>query len=113
MILRRGFLQLLLAGLLLVAQQHALSHALQHAQGDQSTQSQQQQHDGSGKQKTQSGMCDYHVSFAQVLGAPGSCAPPLPLPPAAGNQVAGDHQLPFLGSAKLLVPESRGPPVLL
>ena len=113
MILRRGFLQLLLAGLLLVAQQHALSHALQHAQGDQSTQSQQQQHDGSGKQKTQSGMCDYHVSFAQVLGAPGSCALPPPPLLAGGDQAPGDHQLPFVHSAKYLVPESRGPPVLL
>ena len=70
MFLRRGFLRLLLAGLLLVAQQHALSHALQHAHGDQSTQSQQQQQqrDDGGKQTSQSGLCDYHVSFAQVLG---------------------------------------------
>ena len=66
MILKRGLIQMVLAALLLVAQHGALTHQLRHWQDRLPARAQQQQDD---KQKAaHSGLCDFHVSFAQILG---------------------------------------------
>ncbi len=108
MILKRGLLQMVLAALLLAAQHGALTHQVRHLQDNLPVQSQQQD---DGKQKPQSGLCDFHVPFVQVLGGVGSVAPPLQI---AGNAVeSGFNHLPLAFQANLVVPASRGPPVLL
>ena len=108
MILKRGWLQMMLAALLLAAQHGALTHHVRHLQDNLPVQSQQQD---DGKQKPQSGLCDFHVTFVQVLGALGSAAPPLRI---AGNTVERSfNHLPSAYPANLVVPASRGPPVLL
>jgi len=108
MILKRGFLQILLAALLLAAQYAALTHGLRHWQPNPLAQSQQE--DGS-KQNAPSSLCDFHVAFAEVLGAVGSCA----LPPLVFATVSerGADPLSIAHTAVLLAPHSRGPPVLL
>ena len=108
MILKRGFLKIVLATLLLVAQYSALTHYIRHLQGNPPAQS--QQHNG-GKQTSQTGLCDFHVAFVQVLGALGSMAPPLQI--AANTVESGVNHLPVAYPANLVVPASRGPPVLL
>ena len=66
MILKRGLMQIVLAALLLAAQHGALTHQLRHWQDRLPAQLQQQDD----KQKAaHSGLCDFHVSFAQILGA--------------------------------------------
>jgi hypothetical protein len=108
MILRRGLMHILLAALLLVAQHGALTHQVLHAQDRLPAQSQQQDE----KQKAaHSGLCDFHVSFAQLLGAINCVKLPLRL---AANTVEhhGNHFPPAF-PADLVVPASRGPPVLL
>lgn len=106
MIMKRGLLQILLAALLLVAQHGALAHQVRHLQDNLPGQS---QHDG--KQKTQSGLCDFHVSFAQILGAVDAAL--LPLRIAANAVECGINHLPLAFPSDLVVPASRGPPVLL
>lgn len=108
MTLKRGILQILLAALLLVAQYTALTHGFRHWQPNQLAQSQQ---DESGKQKAQSGLCDFHVAFAEILGAVGSC----PMPFGIVAQATGRTAVPCFPNhtARLLVPASRGPPVLV
>jgi hypothetical protein len=108
MTLKRGLLQILLAALLLAAQYSALTHGFRHWQPGQLAQSQQ---DESGKQKSQSGLCDFHVAFAEVLGAVGSC----PLAAATVAQVYERSTPPrsLQHTAQLLAPLSRGPPVLV
>lgn len=108
MILKRGFLHVVFAALLLAAQHGALTHNVRHLQGDSPVQS--QKHTG-GKQNSQSGLCDFHVAFAQVLGALSSIAPPLRI--AANTVESGIHHLPLAYPANLVVPASRGPPVSL
>ncbi len=108
MILKRGLLQMLLAVSLLAAQHGALTHQVRHLQDNLPTQSQQQD---DGKQIPQSGLCDFHVTFVQILGVLGSAAPPLQI---AGNTVESSfNHLPGAFPANLVVPASRGPPVLL
>ena len=108
MILKRGLLQMVLAASLLAAQHGALTHQARHLQDNLPPQSQQQDHD---KQKSQSGLCDFHVTFVQVLGTLSSAEPPLQI---AGNTVEnGFNHLPSAVPANLVVPASRGPPVLL
>ncbi len=108
MILKRGLLQIVLAASLLAAQYGALTHQTRHLQDHLPVQSQQQD---DGKQKTQSGLCDFHVTFVQILGALGAAAPPLQI---AGNTVEGSfNHLPRAFPANLVVPASRGPPVFL
>ena len=102
--LRRVALHLLLTVVLLFAQHAALSHALQHA-GNLPAQTQQ---DDGGKQNPQSSPCDFHVSFAQLAGAVGSCSVAFHIP--QGDLHAGDGALSTGHSARLLVPASRGPP---
>ncbi|MEO8442733.1 MAG: hypothetical protein ABI547_09615, partial [Betaproteobacteria bacterium] len=99
-----------LAALLLVAQHAALTHHVWHLQDRLPAQAQQQEQEQ--KQKSaHTGLCDFHVSFAQVLGAVGCAIPPLRL---ATNTVEhhGNH-FPSAFPADLVVPASRGPPVLL
>ena len=108
MILKRGFLQILLAALLLVAQYAALTHGLRHWQPNQLAQSQQE--DG-GKQKAPSSLCDFHVAFAEILGAVGSCALPAGIVVQAYERSSISRL--SLHTAKLLAPFSRGPPALL
>jgi hypothetical protein len=108
MILKRGFLQVLLAALLLAAQHGALTHQMRHLQGNAPVQSQQ---DTGGKQTSQTGLCDFHVAFVQVLGALSSVAPPLQI--AVNAVERSSNHFPPAYPANLVIPASRGPPVLL
>jgi hypothetical protein len=108
MMLKRCWLQFVLAALLLVAQQGALTHHVRHLQDRLPAQAHQQNQ----KQKSaHAGLCDFHVSFAQVLGAVNCSTPSLLL---ATNQVEhhGNHFPPAF-SSDLVVPASRGPPIRL
>jgi len=108
MLFKRGLMQIMLAALLLVAQHGALVHQTRHLQ-DRLPQETQQQDD---KQKSaHAALCDFHVSFAQVLGAVACAKLPLSLA-ANGVEHHGNH-FPAAFSADLVVPASRGPPVLL
>lgn len=108
MILKSGLLQIVFAALLLAAQHGALTHQIRHLQDNLPAQS--QKHNG-GKQPSQTGLCDFHVAFVQVLGAVSSAAPPLQI--AANTVESGINHLPHASPANLVVPASRGPPVLL
>ena len=108
MILKRGLLQIALAALLLAAQHGALTHQVLHLQDRLPVQVQQQ--DGS-KKTAHSGLCDFHVAFAEILGAVGSAAPPLRLATNGAERGAGLSSSIF--PATVVVPASRGPPVLL
>jgi hypothetical protein len=108
MILKRGLMQVLLAALLLVAQHAAFTHQLRHLQDRLPAQAQQQDQ----KQKSaHTGLCDFHVSFAQVLGAVDCARMPLLLASNAVERTSNHarHTVP----ADLVVPASRGPPALL
>jgi hypothetical protein len=108
MLNRRTLLNLAIAALLLFAQYGAVTHALSHVHAGQPAQS--QQHDG-GKQSSPSVACAFHASFAQVLGAVGSCGwSPLA---AAGVEAPAQPRLLSAYAPRLLVPLSRGPPALL
>ena len=108
MILKRGLVQILLAALLLAAQHGALTHQVRHLQDRLPAQSQQQDK----KQKAaHAGLCDFHVSFAEVLGAVSCDKTPLNI---ARNAVELNlSQFPPAFPADLVVPASRGPPALL
>lgn len=108
MMLKRGVMQVLLAALLLVAQHVALTHQVRHLQDRLPVQAQQQDP----KQKTaHSALCDFHVSFAQVLGAASCDKAPLKV---SNNAVElSFNQFPPAFSADLIVPASRGPPSIL
>jgi hypothetical protein len=108
MILKRGLMQILLAALLLVAQHGALMHHVWHLQDRLPAQAQREDQ----KQKAAHAvLCDFHVSFAQVLGAVNCAAVPLRL---AGNSVElSRNHFSLAFPADLVVPASRGPPVLL
>ena len=108
MVLKRGLMQVLLAALLLVAQHVALIHQTRHLQDRLPAHAQQQDPQ---QKSAHAGLCDFHVSFAQVLGAVTCAALPLRL---AGNAVerSGNH-FPAAFPANRVVPASRGPPVLL
>ena len=108
MMLKRGLMQIVLAALLLVAQHGALTHQLRHWQDRLPAQAQQQDD----KQKSaHSGLCDFHVSFAQILGAVNCATPHLRL---AAHTVEhhGNHFSPAF-PADLVVAASRGPPAIL
>ena len=108
MILKRGLIQIVLAALLLVAQHGALTHQLRHWQ-DRLPERAQQQDDK--QTAAHSGLCDFHVSFAQILGGV-TCAQ-LPLRLAANTVEHNVNHLPRAFPADLVVPASRGPPVIL
>ena len=108
MILKRGLMQIVLAALLLAAQHGALTHQLRHWQDRLPAQLQQQDD----KQKAaHSGLCDFHVSFAQILGAVNCAQAPLRL--AATAVEHHRNHFPPAFPADLVVPASRGPPILL
>jgi hypothetical protein len=107
MIFKRGLWQIVLAVLLLVAQHGALAHQIRHLHDNIPGQSQQQE----GKQKSQSGLCDFHVTFVQILGAVDSAVLPVLL--AVNTLERGFNHLPLAYPANLVVPASRGPPALL
>jgi hypothetical protein len=102
---KRVFLQIVLAALLLFGQQVALTHGVSHAHGP------APEHQESGKGSFQSGSCNLHGVYSQILGA-------MPASPAAHSeqsllleQVAA-AALPC-AAAQALAPLSRGPPALL
>jgi hypothetical protein len=105
MVLKRGLLQILLAALLLVAQYAALTHGLRHWQPNPLVQSQQ---DEGGKQKSATGLCDFHVAFAEVLGVVGSCAISVTIAVNSHERSSILHAP--TRTAQLLTPLSRGPP---
>ncbi len=105
--IKRGLIEIVLASLLLIAQHGALAHQFRHVHDRLPAQTQQQ----NDKQKpAHAGLCDFHVSFAQILGAVNSTHVPLNL---AANTVEhhGNH-FPRAYPADLVVAASRGPPVL-
>jgi hypothetical protein len=108
MVLKRGLMQILLAALLLAAQHGALTHQVRHLQDRLPAQTQQQDQ----KQKSaHAGLCDFHVSFAEVLGAVSCDKTQLNI---ARNAIApGLKHFPPAFPANLVLPASRGPPVLL
>ncbi len=104
--LKRGILQLAFMVLLLVGQQAALVHALHHFATPAGTKSQT-----NGKTSgTDSGLCAFHVTCAQMLGGVNASALPLPLAANVFEQVIGYHAARF-GSSPLNL-HSRSPPVL-
>ena len=108
MMLKRGLMQLLLAALLLAAQYSALTHQTRHLQDRLPAQT--QQHDK--KQKSAHvGLCDFHVSFAEVIGAVNCTKILLKLASYTAEQ--SRNHLPRAFPANLVVPASRGPPELL
>ncbi len=108
MMLKRGLMQIVFAALLLVAQHGALTHQLRHWQDPLPAQVQQQDDK---QNSAHSGQCDFHVSFAQILGAVNCATPHLRL---AANTVEhhGNH-FPRAFPADLVVAASRGPPAIL
>lgn len=108
MMLKRGLMQLLLAALLLVAQHAALTHQTRHLQDRLPADAQQQDPQ---QKSADAGLCDFHVSFAQVLGAVTCAAGPLRL--ASNTAERSGNHFPPAFPANLVVPASRGPPVLL
>lgn len=108
MLMKRGLMQILLAAMLLVAQHGALTHQIRHLQDRLPAQAQQQDP----KQKSaHAGLCDFHVSFAQVLGIV-HCAK-MPLQLASNGAEASAERIPPLYPDDFVVPASRGPPILL
>ncbi|MEO7727593.1 MAG: hypothetical protein ABIS45_10105 [Burkholderiales bacterium] len=107
--LKRGLMQIVFAALLLIAQHGALTHHVRHLQDRLPAQTAGQQDKKQNPAHT--ALCDFHVSFAQVLGAVDCAAIPLQL---ANNAVerSGNHFPPAVPAASI-VPASRGPPVLL
>ena len=98
--------RILLAALLLAAQQAALAHAVWHAGGASDT--------VVDVKKTETGqnpLCDQHAALGAVLGAIG-CAAPLPAPVVHEFAALRAPLLPARDSAPL-VSAARDPPALL
>lgn len=108
MIFRRVLLQTALAALLLVAQHAALTHQVWHQHDGQSAPVEQQ---NNGKKAAHAALCDFHVSFAQVMGAV-SCDK-VPLKVANNTVELSFSHFPPAFRANRVVPASRGPPVIL
>ncbi|HUO43783.1 MAG TPA: hypothetical protein VMT94_02580 [Burkholderiales bacterium] len=101
-----GIFRLVLVGLLLFAQQAALTHEAEHAHDHEAPS--QQSEDG---KHFHSGLCAFHSVLAGVLGMAGASAPSLCI---ASNAV--EHRVNYvLVSAPVdaVIPVSRGPPILL
>lgn len=104
----RALMQLVCIGLLLAAQQGALTHQVLHLQDHLPVEHRQ---NDDAKQAAHSALCDLHGAFAEVLGAVGSALPPLRL---AANDA--EHDVGLSASASPVTPvtpAARGPPVLL
>lgn len=108
MSVQRGILQIVLATMLVVVQYGALTHQIWHLQHHPQTLA--QQHEGN-KQGSQSKFCDFHVAFAELLGAVNPAA--LPLRIAANTTERGASLPAFTFPATRVTPASRGPPVLV
>lgn len=106
--MKRSYLQIILAGLLLIAQHGAVMHQMQHAHGQLSGVSSQT---GGGKSLPQSDLCDFHAAFIQVLGIVNSAAdlPLIAVFAAERTSVHFTRQYP----SSPVIPASRGPPILL
>ena len=102
----RRIARILLAAVLLAAQQAALGHALWHAGTAQAASGSPQKSDAGRKP-----LCDQHAGLGAVLGAIG-CAPALAACPAPENAAVAALVLPARGNAPL-TPSSRDPPELL
>lgn len=98
--------RLAIAALLLFGQQMAIAHQAWHALDRGSARTQQYGIDGN----DQSNLCAFHADFESILSAVKS-TPPVLLP---GITVFEQFSasLPHHHSAKLIVPASRGPPLL-
>ena len=105
--MKRGVLQIVLAALLLLAQHTALTHQVQHLRDGLPAPSKQ---GDTGKQKSQSDTCCFHVAFAELLGSVNSAALPLQIVVNAVERSANLFSRAF--PADLVVPASRGPPNL-
>ena len=106
--MKRVFWRFVCVLLLLAAQHGALAHQIQHIQDYLPAQS--QQHDD-GKQSSQSALCDFHAAFTEILGSINPALPVLWL--AANTTERGIRPPSFDFPATLIIPASRGPPVLL
>jgi hypothetical protein len=103
----RHIARLLLAALLLAAQQAALEHALWHA-GTAQAASGEPQKSGSGRSNP---LCDQHAALGAVAGAIG-CAHALAARPTPEIAAVAAVVLPAHGNAPL-TPSCRDPPALL
>jgi len=93
--------------LLLFAQQTALTHAAWHATHE----SPPAQQDGKGKGSFQSGLCNQHFAFSQVLSGAHAASP---APPAPEHFVDQGKQQHYSHCVQVLLPfSSRAPPILL
>ena len=109
MTFKRGMLHVALAVLLLAAQHVALTHQLRH--GPDHPARLAQQNTNKDKQAAHQALCDFHVSFAQLLGAVNCADPVLRI---AANAVESDVQdVSGALRAQAIIPASRGPPALL
>lgn len=108
MISRRVLLLTVLVALLLVAQHAALTHPVWHLHDGRSAPGEQQDN---GKKSAHSALCEFHVSFAEVLGAV-SCDK-VSLKVAHNAVELSINRFAPAFPANLVVPASRGPPVLL
>ena len=106
--MKRGLMRILLTALLLVAQHAALTHQVWHLHDGQSAPAEQQ---NKGQKAAHSALCEFHVSFAQVLGAVSCDKTPLKI--ANNKAELGSSHVPPAFPANLVVPASRGPPVIL
>lgn len=105
--MKRAFVHLACLFLLLFAQQSALTHAAWHA----THKLPPVQQDGNGKGSFQSGLCNLHVAFSQVLG--GVHTAPLG-PPAPEDFVEQGERLEYSRCVEVRLPFlSRAPPVHL
>lgn len=108
MIKLRPCLFIVLLPLLLAAQHGALVHQVGHLLDGASFGIAQQD---DSKKGVDAGFCDYHVAFAEVLGAIDSSKPPLALASNAAERGLGRSLLP--ADTSVVRPTARGPPVLL
>ncbi len=108
MIMTRSYLQIILVALLLIAQHGAITHQIQHAQGQATGGSPQPL--GS-KDLLYSELCDFHLAFTQIPGAVGSTALSLCL--AAPAVERSPNQFARFFPSDSVIPASRGPPIRL
>lgn len=99
---------MVLLPLFLAAQYGALLHQVGHVLDGASVGQAQQEESGKG---VDAGLCDYHGTFAELLGAIDSSKLPTAL---ADNKAERGTGLTFLPSpTRFIQPASRGPPILL
>jgi len=103
----RGILRIALTALLLIAQQAALTHPLHHLGNLAGSESQQTDK----APATDSTLCGFHASFAEILGAVSAAALPLRLAANVFERVVS-RDAPQLPATPVAF-RSRGPPVLL